>query len=76
MTSQRSLQKSTQPARPLVGRLFDPEGGPCLVHLRGDRLVDVTAAGPTMSDLLERDGPGRRGRRRAGAGASYRRWTR
>ena len=42
----------------LVGRLFDPRlGGPCLVQLRGDRLVDVTAAGPTMADLLERDDP-------------------
>jgi fumarylacetoacetate (FAA) hydrolase family protein len=38
----------------LLGRVFDPAvGGPCLVHLRGDALVDVTAAGPTMSQLLE-----------------------
>ena len=43
----------------LVGRLFDPQlGGPCLVHLRGDRLVDVTAAGPTMAELLEHESPG------------------
>lgn len=42
----------------LVGRMFDPAlGGPCLVHLRGDRLVDVTSAGPTMADLLELDDP-------------------
>jgi fumarylacetoacetate (FAA) hydrolase family protein len=42
----------------LVGRLHDPEaGGPCLVQLRGDRLVDVTAAGPTLSALLEHDDP-------------------
>jgi fumarylacetoacetate (FAA) hydrolase family protein len=42
----------------LVGRVFDPEsGGPCLVHLRGDRLVDVTRAGPTLSALLETDDP-------------------
>ena len=42
----------------LVGRLFDPDvGGPCLVHLRGDRLVDVTQAGPTLSMLLEDDDP-------------------
>ena len=42
----------------LLGRLFDPGlAGPCLVHLRGDRLVDVTAAGPTVADLLERDDP-------------------
>jgi len=38
----------------LLGRVFDPAvGGPCLVHLRGDRLVDVTVAGPTVSALLE-----------------------
>ena len=42
----------------LVGRLFDPGvGGPCLVQLRDGHLVDVTAAGPTMTDLLERDDP-------------------
>ena len=42
----------------LVGRLFDPGvGGPCLVQLRGEHLVDVTAAGPTMTDLLELDDP-------------------
>ncbi|WP_182086202.1 fumarylacetoacetate hydrolase family protein [Aureimonas sp. ME7] len=38
----------------LVGRLFDPEtGGPVLVQVRGDRLVDVSAAAPTLSQLLE-----------------------
>ena len=42
----------------LLGRVFDPRvGGPCLVHLRGDRLVDVTAAGPTVSQLLEGPDP-------------------
>ncbi len=42
----------------LIGRLQDPDaGGPCLVQLRGDRLVDVTTAGPTLSALLERDDP-------------------
>ncbi len=46
------------PDATLVGRLFDPGvGGPCLVQLRGDRLVDVTVAGPTMTDLLERNDP-------------------
>ncbi len=40
----------------LLGRLFDPElGGPCLVHLRGDRLVDVTGAAATVAELLEHD---------------------
>ena len=38
-----------------VGRLHDPEvGGPCVVALRGDELVDVTPHGPTVSALLER----------------------
>jgi len=42
----------------LLGRLFDPEvGGPCVVHLRGDRLVDVTAVAATVSTLLESDDP-------------------
>jgi fumarylacetoacetate (FAA) hydrolase family protein len=42
----------------LIGRVFDPEvDGPCLVHLRGDSLVDVTAAGPTISQLLEGPAP-------------------
>jgi len=42
----------------LVGRVFDPEcGGPCLVQLRGERLVDVTEAGPTLAGLLDRDDP-------------------
>ena len=45
-------------AASLIGRVHDPEvGGPCLVQLRGDRLVDVTAAGPTLSALLEGDDP-------------------
>jgi fumarylacetoacetate (FAA) hydrolase family protein len=42
----------------LLGRIFDPAvGGPCLVHLRGDSLADVTAAGPTVSQLLEGPDP-------------------
>ncbi|TLU71839.1 fumarylacetoacetate hydrolase family protein [Lichenicoccus roseus] len=45
----------------LLGRLFDPSlGGPCLVQLRGDVLVDVTEAGPTVSDLLEHADPAAR----------------
>ena len=38
----------------LVGRLLDPQLGPCLVAVRGGELVDLTASGPTMSDLLDR----------------------
>jgi fumarylacetoacetate (FAA) hydrolase family protein len=40
----------------LAGRLFDPEaGGPCVVAVRGEAVVDLTAAAPTMAHLLERD---------------------
>ena len=40
----------------LVGRVFDPEqGGPCVVALREDTVVDLSAVEPTVSDLLERD---------------------
>jgi fumarylacetoacetate (FAA) hydrolase family protein len=40
----------------LVGRLFDPSvGGPCVVAVRGDSLVDLTPVAPTMADLLDRD---------------------
>jgi fumarylacetoacetate (FAA) hydrolase family protein len=49
---------ATLPAEPstLVGRLFDPEqNGPCVVAVRGDRLVDITAAAPTVSELFDRD---------------------
>lgn len=43
----------------LVGRLFDPElGGPTLVTVRGDRLVDVTTrAAPTVAALLDLSDP-------------------
>jgi fumarylacetoacetate (FAA) hydrolase family protein len=40
----------------LAGRLFDPEvGGPCVVAIRGDAVVDLTAVTPTMADLLDRE---------------------
>lgn len=39
----------------LVGRVFDPvEGGPAVVIVRGDELIDVTHLEPTVSMLLER----------------------
>jgi len=42
----------------LLGRIFDPEvGGPCLVTVHGDSLVDITEAAPTMSRLLEAGDP-------------------
>lgn len=42
----------------LVGRVYDPtESGPAVVAVRGDRLVDLSAAAPTVSDLLDRPDP-------------------
>lgn len=38
----------------LLGRVFDPDvNGPCLVAVEGNELVDITSAGPTMSQLLQ-----------------------
>ena len=39
----------------LVGRVLDPAVGPCVVVVRGDEVVDLTATAPTMADLLDRD---------------------
>ena len=46
-------------AGPWVGRAWDPaEGGPCVVTLRGEDVVDVTAPDiATVRDLLELDDP-------------------
>ncbi len=42
----------------LVGRIWSPEaGGPCVVRIEGDDVVDITAAAPTMRDLCEADDP-------------------
>lgn len=38
----------------LAGRAWVPGIGPCLAAVRDGRLVDITAHGPTMADLLER----------------------
>ncbi|MBL8669117.1 MAG: fumarylacetoacetate hydrolase, partial [Alphaproteobacteria bacterium] len=40
----------------LIGRAWDPgaANGPCVVALRGDQLVDITAVAPTVAALLER----------------------
>jgi fumarylacetoacetate (FAA) hydrolase family protein len=38
----------------LVGRVLDPDAGPCVVAVRGDAVVDLTATAPTVSALLER----------------------
>jgi fumarylacetoacetate (FAA) hydrolase family protein len=40
----------------LVGRVQTP-AGPCIVAVRGDELVDITAAYPTMSALTEQADP-------------------
>jgi fumarylacetoacetate (FAA) hydrolase family protein len=57
MTSTDLLPEDRERAT-LLGRVWDPAvGGPCLVHLRGDALADVTAAGPTVSAVLEGDDP-------------------
>lgn len=56
MISVEQLLPSDPDNAVLFGRIFDPEvGGPCLVALQGDELVDVTVFGPTMSRLLQRD---------------------
>ena len=54
----RSLLPDDAARATLVGRVFDPEhGGPSVVQLRGDALVDVTASFPTVADLLDADDP-------------------
>ena len=42
-------------AATLVGRVHDPAVGPCVVAVRGEEVVDLTATVLTMSDLLDRD---------------------
>jgi fumarylacetoacetate (FAA) hydrolase family protein len=44
----------TDPSATLAARVLDPELGPCVVALRGESAVDITAVCPTMSDLLDR----------------------
>lgn len=41
-------------AATLVGRLLDPAVGPCVVAVRGEELIDITAAAPTTADLFDR----------------------
>lgn len=50
--------ENTDPTATLVGRVWRPEVGPCLITLRGDEVIDITSkAVPTMRDLLELDDP-------------------
>ncbi len=54
MMSATSLLPQDAAEAVLVGRLFDPEtGGPVLVAVRDGKLVEVTDAAPTLSQLLE-----------------------
>lgn len=40
----------------LIGRIHVPEyGGPAVVVVRGDRVVDISASYPTMTDLTEQE---------------------
>ncbi len=55
-----------------VGRLEVPGVGPHLVAVEGHELVDITAAGPTMSDLLDAEVPA--AAVREAAGSSTTRW--
>jgi fumarylacetoacetate (FAA) hydrolase family protein len=41
----------------LVGRIFVPNLGPCVVRVEGERLIDVTKAFPTIRDLCEQSNP-------------------
>lgn len=39
----------------LVGRVWQDATGPSLVTVKNGQVIDITAFGPTMADLLERD---------------------
>jgi len=53
MTNTQVLLPADVDRAHLLGRVFDPEvNGPCLVAVEGNELVDITSAGPTMSQLL------------------------
>ena len=42
----------------LVGRIWRPDvNGPSIVTLRDGKLFDITAAAPTMTDLINADDP-------------------
>ncbi len=50
--------ENTDPTATLVGRVWRPEIGPCLITLRGDEVIDITSKSvPTMRDLLELEDP-------------------
>ena len=53
--SPASLLPSDLANATLIGRIW--HGGPCVVAVRGGEVFDITAAVPTVSELLERDNP-------------------
>ncbi len=55
--SPTDLLPDDHPEALLVGRawLDSPEPGPALIAIRGEEVIDISTAGPTMADLLERD---------------------
>ena len=53
--SPASLLPSDLANATLIGRIW--RGGPCVVAVRGGEVFDITAAVPTVSELLERDNP-------------------
>ncbi|TDC96869.1 fumarylacetoacetate hydrolase [Saccharopolyspora aridisoli] len=54
----RDVLPTDRDAATLVGRVHDPqEAGPSVVAVRGDELVDITGAVPTLTDLLEHRDP-------------------
>lgn len=51
-------QTNPDPDAALAGRVWRPGIGPCLVAIRGERVVDITSRDlPTMRDLWESDDP-------------------
>ena len=53
--SPASLLPSDLANATLIGRIW--RDGPCVVAVRGGEVFDITAAVPTVSELLERDNP-------------------
>ena len=46
------------PNAALAGRIWRPDVGPCVVAIRGERVIDITSKTiPTMRDLCEADDP-------------------
>ena len=72
MTDPRARAASVLPTAPgtptLVGRVWAPGSGPRLVAVNGEDLVDVTALGPTMAELMRDDDPATTVRERLGSG--------